>query len=123
MTLFQMRRYHGQVIFSRQIQIVQNLEEGILSKILVNVGDIVQPGQLIPKIKSTIAEAQQAIEEEKLNYYNSAREKLNEAYIRLELPIIPGMVVSVDILTGRKTILSYLLKPLLRAQQTALRER
>ena len=39
------------------------------------------------------------------------------------LPIIPGMVVSVDILTGKKTILSYLLKPVLRAQSTALRER
>lgn len=39
------------------------------------------------------------------------------------LPIIPGMVVSVDILTGKKTILSYLLKPVLRAKETALRER
>jgi len=39
------------------------------------------------------------------------------------LPIIPGMVVSVDILTGKKTILSYLLKPVLRAKHTALRER
>ncbi len=39
------------------------------------------------------------------------------------LPIIPGMIVSVDILTGRKTILSYLLKPILKAKQEALRER
>ncbi|MDY0391548.1 MAG: HlyD family type I secretion periplasmic adaptor subunit [Desulfobulbus oligotrophicus] len=39
------------------------------------------------------------------------------------LPIIPGMVASVDILTGKKTILSYLLKPVLRAKATALRER
>ena len=39
------------------------------------------------------------------------------------LPIIPGMVASVDILTGKKTILSYLLKPVLRAKHTALRER
>ncbi len=39
------------------------------------------------------------------------------------LPIIPGMVVSVDIMTGKKTILSYLLKPVLRAKHTALRER
>lgn len=38
------------------------------------------------------------------------------------LPIIPGMVVSADILTGKKTILSYLLKPVLRAQKTAMRE-
>lgn len=39
------------------------------------------------------------------------------------LPIIPGMIASVDILTGKKTILSYLLKPILKAKYTALRER
>lgn len=39
------------------------------------------------------------------------------------LPIIPGMVASVDILTGKKTILSYLLKPVLKAKYMALRER
>jgi len=39
------------------------------------------------------------------------------------LPIIPGMVTTVDILTGNKTILSYLLKPVLRAKVSALRER
>ncbi|MCL1981000.1 MAG: HlyD family type I secretion periplasmic adaptor subunit [Proteobacteria bacterium] len=39
------------------------------------------------------------------------------------LPIIPGMVVSVDILTGKKSILTYLLKPVLRAKYMALRER
>ena len=38
-------------------------------------------------------------------------------------PIIPGMITSVDILTGKKTILSYLLKPILRAKYLALRER
>ncbi len=38
-------------------------------------------------------------------------------------PIIPGMTVDVDILTGRKTVLSYLMKPILRAQQRALSER
>lgn len=40
-----------------------------------------------------------------------------------QLPIIPGMVASVDIQTGRKTVLSYLAKPILRAQGEALRER
>lgn len=40
-----------------------------------------------------------------------------------ELPIIPGMTVSVDILTGKKTVLSYLLKPILKTKQLAMRER
>ena len=39
------------------------------------------------------------------------------------LPIIPGMVTSVDILTGEKTVLEYLLKPLIKARTEALRER
>lgn len=39
------------------------------------------------------------------------------------LPIIPGMVATVDILTGKKTILSYLLKPVLKAKYMALQER
>jgi adhesin transport system membrane fusion protein len=39
------------------------------------------------------------------------------------LPIIPGMTTQVDILTGRKTVLDYLLKPVLRVQERALRER
>jgi adhesin transport system membrane fusion protein len=39
------------------------------------------------------------------------------------LPIIPGMVCTVDVLTGKRTVLSYLLKPIIKAQQSALRER
>jgi len=39
------------------------------------------------------------------------------------LPIIPGMVATVDILTGKKRIITYLMKPILRAQNLALRER
>lgn len=39
------------------------------------------------------------------------------------LPIIPGMQASVDVITGKKTLLDYLLKPILKAKQNALRER
>ncbi len=39
------------------------------------------------------------------------------------MPIIPGMVAIVDILTGKNTILSYLLKPALRTKKLALKER
>ena len=39
------------------------------------------------------------------------------------LPVIPGMQATVDIITGKKTLLDYLLKPILKAQQNALRER
>ncbi len=40
-----------------------------------------------------------------------------------KLPIIPGMVASIDILTGRKTVLDYLMKPINKARAQALRER
>jgi membrane fusion protein, adhesin transport system len=39
------------------------------------------------------------------------------------MPIIPGMVAEVDILTGKKSLLSYMMKPVLRAKATALTER
>lgn len=38
-------------------------------------------------------------------------------------PIIPGMVVEVDVLTGRRTVLQYLLKPFHRMRFNALTER
>ena len=39
------------------------------------------------------------------------------------LAIMPGMVADVDIMTGKKSVLSYLLKPILRAKAYALSER
>jgi len=39
------------------------------------------------------------------------------------LPIIPGMIATVDIITGEKTVMDYILKPLKRAQASALSER
>ena len=40
-----------------------------------------------------------------------------------DFAIIPGMICTVEIMTGRKTILSYLLKPINKARDEALRER
>lgn len=39
------------------------------------------------------------------------------------LQIIPGMVATVDIITGEKSVMDYLLKPVLKARSEALRER
>lgn len=39
------------------------------------------------------------------------------------LLIIPGMIATVDIITGQKSVLDYLLKPVLKARTEALRER
>ena len=48
----------------------------------------------------------------------SVLERNGKAY-----PIIPGMVAIVEIMTGRKTVLSYLLKPINKARSEALTER
>ena len=40
-----------------------------------------------------------------------------------EMPISPGMLTNVDVITGKRTILEYILNPLLRANEAALRER
>ena len=40
-----------------------------------------------------------------------------------EYKIIPGMTTSVDIITGKKSIKDYILKPFIKASQKALRER
>ncbi|MDE0952913.1 MAG: HlyD family type I secretion periplasmic adaptor subunit [Halioglobus sp.] len=46
-----------------------------------------------------------------------------ESRLAKDKPIIPGMVVEVDILTGKKSVLAYMMKPILRAKQYALSER
>jgi adhesin transport system membrane fusion protein len=50
----------------------------------------------------------------------------NRAYLVAagrKLPIAPGMMTDTQIITGRKSVLSYLLKPVLKARSDALRER
>ena len=40
----------------------------------------------------------------------------------LEVEIIPGMIAQVDILAGRKTVLDYLIQPVLKVKNQALRD-
>lgn len=65
-------------------------------------------------------------EQQKLSYYlikvrtekTSVKDKDGK-----EMPIIPGMVAEVDVLTGKKTVLEYILKPIIKTTRGALRER
>lgn len=63
------------------------------------------------------------MKDDKENVFYLVRVRTDRAGFDASLPIIPGMTAQVDILTGKKTVLSYLLKPVLRAQQNALTER
>ena len=53
----------------------------------------------------------------------TAQNSLGKDRTGKELEIIPGMVAEVDVLTGKKTVLTYLLKPINRARMRAFRER
>jgi len=56
-TLDEVTRGDGRVIPSSQVQVIQNLEGGIVSEILAREGQIVEVGQVILKIDNRLAEA------------------------------------------------------------------
>lgn len=64
-----------------------------------------------------------SVTDERGNTFYTVRVTTNKSVLDGGQPIIPGMVAEVDIITGKKTILSYLLKPVLRAKQSAFTER
>lgn len=64
-----------------------------------------------------------SVTDEKGNTFYTVRVRTEKSKLGEGLPIIPGMVAEVDIITGQKSILSYLLKPVLKAKQAAFTER
>ncbi len=66
------------------------------------------------------------IEDEQGNSFYRVRLRTHETELKRKgevLPIIPGMVASVDILTGQKTVMQYLLKPFVKTLDNAMNER
>ncbi|CAM3573205.1 HlyD family type I secretion periplasmic adaptor subunit [Parendozoicomonas haliclonae] len=66
------------------------------------------------------------IQDEEGESFYLARIKTDTSYLgdnEGSRPIIAGMVTTVDILTGKKTLMQYLMKPVLRAKQLAFSER
>ncbi|MFO0122679.1 MAG: HlyD family type I secretion periplasmic adaptor subunit [Inhella sp.] len=61
--------------------------------------------------------------DDKGNAFYVVRVRTLKSRLGEQLPIIPGMTDEVDVLTGSKTILSYLLKPVLKVKDNALKER
>jgi membrane fusion protein, adhesin transport system len=61
--------------------------------------------------------------DERNNAFYLVRVRTTQANFSDKMPIIPGMTAEVDILTGNKTVMSYLLKPVLKGKAYALRER
>ncbi len=66
------------------------------------------------------------VKDQKDNVFYTVRIKTTKNYIGDEskkLKIIPGMTVSVDIITGQKSVLDYILKPILKTKQYTFTER
>ena len=69
--------------------------------------------------------ADSLVDEDGENYYE-IKIKAEKSYLEKsgnKFQIIPGMVAKVDIFTGRKSVIDYLLKPILKASDNAFHER
>jgi adhesin transport system membrane fusion protein len=64
-----------------------------------------------------------SIVDERGNAYYLVRVRTVKVGFSDKLPIIPGMTAEVDVLTGQKSVLNYLLKPVLKVQSRAMSER
>jgi adhesin transport system membrane fusion protein len=63
--------------------------------------------------------------DEKENPYYLVRVLTRENFLEHkgeQLPIIPGMTAEVDILAGKRTVFDYIMKPILKARQSAMQE-
>ncbi|MAD42157.1 MAG: hemolysin secretion protein D [Arcobacter sp.] len=80
-------------------------------------------GALIGKIIKIGADTQN--DKDGNSFYNIVI-KTNKNFLQRnenKLPIIPGMIVNIDIITGKKSVLDYILKPILRTKQYTFTER
>ena len=128
----------GVVLPGREIVEIVPLDDTLLLEAKIQPRDIafLRPGQeamvkftaydfvVYGGLKGSVERigADTIIDEEGNAYYN-VRVRTTESFNNEDMPIIPGMVAEVDILTGKKTIMAYLMKPVLRAKQYALTER
>jgi len=100
------------------------LHPGQQAMIKITAYDFSIYGGLEGIVEQISADTIQGDKQEESFYKVKLRTKTNTlSYRGANLPIIPGMTASVDILTGQKSALDYLLKPILKAKQNALRER
>lgn len=99
------------------------LYPGLDAVIKITAYDFAIYGGLEGKVKQISADT---ITDERKNEFYLVQIETNKNYLgddENKKNIIVGMTAQVDIITGHKTIMQYLLKPILRAKENALRER
>jgi adhesin transport system membrane fusion protein len=100
------------------------LHPGQAAMIKITAYDFSIYGGLEGIVEQISADTIQGEREEESFYKVKLRTKTSAlTYHGAKLPIIPGMTAGIEILTGEKSVLNYLLKPILKAQQNALKER
>jgi adhesin transport system membrane fusion protein len=101
------------------------LRPGLAAKVKISAYDFAIYGAMAGKIESispdTVADEQRRGETFYLVRVRTDSQALHDGAGK-PLPIIPGMTTTVEILNGKRTVLDYLLKPVLKARD-ALRER
>jgi adhesin transport system membrane fusion protein len=99
------------------------LHPGLPAIVKVTAYDFAKYGGLHGKVEHISADTTQ---DDKGNSFYIIRVRTESSSIikkdKTELPIIPGMMTTVDVITGKRTVLEYILNPILRAKQSALRE-
>jgi len=99
------------------------IHPGAEAKIKISAYDFAIHGGLIGKVVSISPDT---VTDEKDNTFYQIHVESDKNYLGTNenpLKIIPGMMASVDIITGKKTIMQYILKPILKSKQYVFTER
>ncbi len=99
------------------------IHPGAEAKIKVSAYDYAIHGGLIGKVVNISPDT---ITDKKENTFYIIHIKTDKNYLGTKehpLNIIPGMTVNVDIVTGKKTVMQYILKPILKSKQYVFTER
>jgi len=99
------------------------LHPGLPARVKITAYDFAIYGGLDGILEYISADAVMDDQADRGNSYYVIRVRTEKSTIGDNKPITPGMVAEVDVLTGKKSVLSYLLKPVLRAKANALTER
>jgi len=100
------------------------LHPGLNAKVTLTAYDFSEYGGLEGKLEHISSDAIQD-DKTKAEYY-LIRVRTQKNYLGTKshpLYIIPGMIANVDIITGKKTVLNYILNPVLRGLNKALTEK